>query len=93
MLVSCYTGIVGSSIGMPDIHSGYGFAVGNVAAFDMADPAAIVSPGGGGFDINCGVRLLRSGEAFESLYTTPGMLLYTAMLPQTHHFLLAGQHA
>ena len=49
---------------MPDIHSGYGFAVGNVAAFDMADPAAIVSPGGVGFDINCGVRLLRSGETF-----------------------------
>lgn len=55
-------GIVGSSIGMPDIHSGYGFAVGNVAAFDMADPKAVVSPGGVGFDINCGVRLLRSGN-------------------------------
>lgn len=54
-------GIVGSSIGMPDIHSGYGFAVGNVAAFDMDDPAAIVSPGGVGFDINCGVRLIRTG--------------------------------
>ena len=47
---------------MPDIHSGYGFAVGNVAAFDMEDPAAIVSPGGVGFDINCGVRLLRSSN-------------------------------
>jgi tRNA-splicing ligase RtcB len=45
---------------MPDCHSGYGFAIGNVAAFDMADPAAIVSPGGVGFDINCGVRLLRT---------------------------------
>ncbi len=53
--------IVGSSIGMPDIHSGYGFAVGNVAAFDMDDPASVVSPGGVGLDINCGVRLLRSG--------------------------------
>ena len=47
---------------MPDIHSGYGFAVGNVAAFDLADPKSVVSPGGVGFDINCGVRLIRSGE-------------------------------
>ena len=36
-----------------DVHSGYGFAIGNVAAFDMNDPEAIVSPGGVGFDINC----------------------------------------
>ena len=54
--------MVGSSIGMPDIHSGYGFAVGNVAAFDMDDPASVVSPGGVGFDINCGVRLIRTGK-------------------------------
>ena len=56
-------GIVGSSIGprgLPDLHSGYGFAIGNVAAFGMADPHAVVSPGGVGFDINCGVRLLRT---------------------------------
>jgi len=53
-------GIVGRSMGMPDIHSGYGFAIGNVAAFDMADPDAVVSPGGVGFDINCGVRLIRT---------------------------------
>jgi hypothetical protein len=33
---------------MPDVHSGYGFAIGNVAAFDMADPQAVVSPGGVG---------------------------------------------
>lgn len=39
-------GIVGRSIGLPDVHSGYGFAIGNVAAFDMADPEAVVSPGG-----------------------------------------------
>ena len=38
---------------MPDIHSGYGFAVGNVAAFDMDDPAAIVSPGGVGMMLHC----------------------------------------
>jgi hypothetical protein len=38
-------GGVWQSIGLPDVHSGYGFAIGNVAAFDMADPQAIVSPG------------------------------------------------
>eukprot|EP00736_Rhodelphis_marinus_P006202 Rmarinus@m.7153 len=53
-------GIVGESIGLPDAHSGYGFAIGNVAAFDMDDPKAVVSPGGVGFDINCGVRLIRT---------------------------------
>lgn len=58
--VAALPGIVGRSIGLPDIHSGYGFAIGNMAAFDMADPEAIVSPGGVGFDINCGVRLLRT---------------------------------
>jgi tRNA-splicing ligase RtcB len=58
--VAALPGIVGRSIALPDVHSGYGFAIGNVAAFDMADPEAIVSPGGVGFDINCGVRLLRT---------------------------------
>ena len=48
------------SIGLPDVHSGYGFAIGNMAAFDMDDPLAVVSPGGVGFDINCGVRLVRT---------------------------------
>lgn len=51
---------VQKSIALPDVHSGYGFAIGNVAAFDMSDPEAVVSPGGVGFDINCGVRLLRT---------------------------------
>ncbi|KAI0978066.1 hypothetical protein GJ496_000063 [Pomphorhynchus laevis] len=58
--VAALPGIVGRSIGLPDVHSGYGFAIGNVAAFDMDDPKAIVSPGGVGFDINCGVRLIRT---------------------------------
>lgn len=48
------------SIALPDMHSGYGFAIGNVAAFDMDNPDAVVSPGGVGFDINCGVRLIRT---------------------------------
>ena len=38
-----------ASMAMPDVHSGYGFSIGNVAAFDMADPQAVVSPGGVGF--------------------------------------------
>jgi tRNA-splicing ligase RtcB len=58
--VAALPGIVKKSIGLPDIHSGYGFAIGNVAAFDMDNPDSIVSPGGVGFDINCGVRLLRT---------------------------------
>ncbi len=52
-------GIVGRSIAMPDIHQGYGFPIGGVAAFD-ADQGGVISPGGVGYDINCGVRLLSS---------------------------------
>lgn len=58
--VAALPGIVGASLAMPDLHSGYGFAIGNVAAFDTSDSEAVVSPGGVGFDINCGVRLLRT---------------------------------
>ena len=54
--VACLPGIVGPSIAMPDIHWGYGFPIGGVAAFDPVD--GVVSPGGVGYDINCGVRLL-----------------------------------
>ncbi len=58
--VAALPGIVKASLAMPDVHSGYGFCIGNVAAFDMEDPLAVVSPGGVGFDINCGVRLIRT---------------------------------
>ncbi|MFQ5527660.1 MAG: RtcB family protein [Thermoanaerobaculia bacterium] len=51
-------GIVGASLAMPDIHWGYGFPIGGVAAFDADE--GVVSPGGVGYDINCGVRLLRT---------------------------------
>jgi tRNA-splicing ligase RtcB len=51
-------GIVKASIAMPDIHWGYGFPIGGVAAMDADE--GVVSPGGVGYDINCGVRLLRS---------------------------------
>ncbi len=49
-------GIVGYSMAMPDMHEGYGFPIGGVAAFDMK--TGVISPGGVGYDINCGVRLL-----------------------------------
>jgi hypothetical protein len=58
--VAALPGIVKASLAMPDVHSGYGFCIGNVAAFDMDDPDAVISPGGVGFDINCGVRLIRT---------------------------------
>ncbi len=56
--VACLPGIVGASLAMPDIHWGYGFPIGGVAAVDADE--GVVSPGGVGYDINCGVRLLRS---------------------------------
>ncbi len=56
--VACMPGIVGPSMAMPDCHYGYGFPIGGVAAFDCDE--GVISPGGVGYDINCGVRLLRS---------------------------------
>jgi tRNA-splicing ligase RtcB len=58
MNVATLPGIVGSSLAMPDIHQGYGFPIGGVAAMDC--DGGVVSPGGVGFDINCGVRLVRT---------------------------------
>ncbi len=63
--VSTLPGIYGSSIMMPDAHQGYGFPVGGVAAFDIEE--GIISPGGIGFDINCGVRLLVSDLSKEEV--------------------------
>jgi tRNA-splicing ligase RtcB (3'-phosphate/5'-hydroxy nucleic acid ligase) len=56
--VAMLPGIVGRALAMPDIHQGYGFPIGGVAAVD--EEHGVVSPGGVGFDINCGVRLLSS---------------------------------
>jgi len=56
--VASLPGIVKAAYGMPDIHWGYGFPIGGVAAFDANE--GIISPGGVGFDINCGVRLLKT---------------------------------
>src|SRR5262245_47554744 len=56
-------GIVGYALGMPDIHWGYGFPIGGVAATRLED--GVISPGGVGYDINCGVRLVQTRLAFE----------------------------
>jgi tRNA-splicing ligase RtcB (3'-phosphate/5'-hydroxy nucleic acid ligase) len=56
--MACLKGIVKNAIAMPDAHRGYGFCIGGVAAFDLDE--GIISPGGVGYDINCGVRLLRT---------------------------------
>ena len=56
--VTMLPGIVGKSLAMPDIHWGYGFPIGGVAAIDAED--GVISPGGVGFDINCGIRLVRT---------------------------------
>lgn len=59
-------GIVNYSLAMPDIHWGYGFPIGGVAATDP-DQGGVISPGGIGFDINCGVRLIRSNLTFQEV--------------------------
>src|SRR5512139_615059 len=58
--VAALPGIVAAAYAMPDAHWGYGFPIGGVAAFD-ADAGGVISAGGVGFDISCGVRTLRTG--------------------------------
>ncbi len=71
--VASLPGIVGHSLAMPDIHWGYGFPIGGVAAFDEED--GVVSPGGVGFDINCGVRLLATDLHIDQVRPTLEPLL------------------
>jgi tRNA-splicing ligase RtcB len=63
--VATLPGIVGPALCMPDGHWGYGFPIGGVAAFSTSD--GIISPGGIGFDINCGMRLLRSNLTLDEV--------------------------
>jgi tRNA-splicing ligase RtcB len=63
--VAYLPGIVGYSIAMPDIHWGYGFPIGGVAATDAE--TGVISPGGVGYDINCGVRLAVAPIAFKEM--------------------------
>jgi tRNA-splicing ligase RtcB len=65
MGVASLPGIVGPALAMPDAHQGYGFPIGGVAAFDPDN--GVISPGGVGYDINCGVRLLRSKLGADEL--------------------------
>lgn len=63
--VAMLPGIRKYALAMPDIHEGYGFPIGGVAAFDPEE--GVISPGGIGYDINCGVRLLKSGIFYDDI--------------------------
>jgi tRNA-splicing ligase RtcB (3'-phosphate/5'-hydroxy nucleic acid ligase) len=69
--VATLRGLVGAVVGMPDMHEGYGFPVGGVAA--TLPPDGVISPGGIGFDINCGVRLLATNLARDRLDVEPAL--------------------
>jgi tRNA-splicing ligase RtcB len=71
--VACLPGIQRISYVMPDGHQGYGFPIGGVAAFDMDE--GIISPGGVGYDINCGVRLLRTDFTEQEIFSRRKELL------------------
>ncbi len=73
MHVASLPGIVKSSMAMPDIHLGYGFPIGGVAAFDYDD--GIISPGGVGYDINCGVSLITTGIDYNKVREKINVLL------------------
>src|SRR5579875_241503 len=64
--VATLPGIQGASLAMPDIHWGYGFCIGGVAATDPEE-GGVITPGGIGFDINCGVRLVRSNLFYREV--------------------------
>jgi len=64
--VAFLPGIVNASLAMPDIHWGYGFPIGGVAATDIEE-GGVVAPGGIGFDINCGIRLVKTNFQFEDI--------------------------
>ncbi len=71
--VATLPGIVGDALAMPDMHSGYGFPIGGVAAFDYK--TGIVSPGGIGFDIGCGIRLLTSDKEIDDIESLKSNIL------------------
>ena len=71
--VATLPGLVGCSLAMPDAHQGYGFCIGGVAAADLSD--GVISAGGVGFDINCGVRLLNSPFQVNEIKSKLQMLL------------------
>jgi len=81
--VATLPGIVEASYAMPDIHWGYGFPIGGVAATDMAT-GGVISPGGVGFDISCGVRLLAADLGADELRPGLGRLMdgLSAVIPR-----------
>jgi tRNA-splicing ligase RtcB len=82
MNVAELPGIVGASYAMPDVHWGYGFPIGGVAATDTAE-GGVISPGGVGFDISCGVRLLATELSRDELAPALPRLMdrLTAVIP------------
>src|SRR6476620_12739883 len=64
--VACLPGIKRYALCMPDGHSGYGFPIGGVAAFDVHE-GGVISPGGIGFDINCGMRLVTTNLTLDDV--------------------------
>jgi tRNA-splicing ligase RtcB (3'-phosphate/5'-hydroxy nucleic acid ligase) len=75
--VAMLPGIVAASIAMPDIHWGYGFPIGGVAAMDERE--GVISPGGVGFDINCGVRLARTALRADEVRPRAEALMHELM--------------
>jgi len=73
--VAFLPGIVNASLAMPDIHLGYGFPIGGVAATDPAQ-GGVISPGGVGFDINCGIRLVRTNLSLDDIRERQEELVY-----------------
>ncbi len=71
--VACLRGIQQNAYVMPDAHQGYGFPIGGVAAFDLEE--GVISPGGVGYDINCGVRLLRTDYVERDILDKRKLLL------------------
>lgn len=71
--VACLPGIQRNAYVMPDAHQGYGFPIGGVAAFDLEK--GIISPGGVGYDINCGVRLLKTDYSEQDIRDRRKLLL------------------
>ncbi|MCL4378211.1 MAG: RtcB family protein [Actinobacteria bacterium] len=72
--VATLPGILKASYAMPDIHYGYGFPIGGVAGFDLDE--GVISPGGVGFDIACGVRLLRSNLEYNDIKKNIEILMH-----------------
>ena len=78
--VACLPGIVRAALCMPDGHWGYGFPIGGVAAFRV--DTGVISPGGIGFDINCGMRLIRTRLSEAEVRPRLRALAVELILPQ-----------